>query len=101
MHEQCYGYPVTLFHGNLPDAIWTQLKAWAKIQADADLSPRNDECVAQVLHITSNITGRADTLRPEVVAFYANETVEMIEKFRESAAVRPPEDAGAAGLEPV
>ncbi len=69
-------------HGNLPDEIWSRLKEWAKTQAAAQISPTNDECVAQVLQIAAEITGRPDTLRSDVVAFYANETAEMISKFR-------------------
>lgn len=70
------------FQGNLPDQVWSRLKQWAKTQAGAQLSPTNDECVAQVCRITVDITGRADGLRREVISFYADETVEMIAKFR-------------------
>lgn len=70
------------YQGTLPDEIWCRLKQWAKIQAQEQASPSNDDCVAQVLCITAEITGRMDGLRRDVVTFYANETAEMIAKFR-------------------
>jgi len=72
------------YRGNLPDEIWSRMKHWAKTQAGAQISPTIDECVAAVLHITAEITGRADSLRRDVVSFYANETAEMILQFREN-----------------
>lgn len=71
------------FQGNLPDQIWGRLKEWAKVQARTETSPTHDECVAQVQRIIRVITGRTDSVRHDVVTFYANETAEMIAGFRE------------------
>ena len=66
---------------SLPDAIWNRLKAWARSQA-RDGQPRSaEECVAQVELVVREITGYANSLRPEVVAFYAAEAAEMIARF--------------------
>jgi hypothetical protein len=71
-----------LFHGNFPDEVWSRLKAWAKVQAEAYVSPTIDECVACVERIATEITGRNDSLRSDVVSFYATETAEMVARFR-------------------
>lgn len=72
---------------NFPDDVWGRLKAWAKIQAQAPAVPTNEECAAYVRFCTEEITGRSDMLPAEVVNFYAAETVEMIERLREDAAL--------------
>jgi hypothetical protein len=82
------------FQGNLPDLIWSRLKEWAKTTAASQTPPTSDECVAIVLRIVAGITGRPESLRPEVVAFYANETAEMVAKCREQTG-----SVGATDLE--
>jgi prephenate dehydrogenase len=72
-----------LFNGNFPDEVWSRLKAWAKIQASGPVSPTSDECVACVERIATEITGQTNSLRRDVVTFYAAETAEMIARFRE------------------
>ncbi len=72
-------------HGDFPDEIWKRLKEWAKAQAHAQLSPTNAECVAQVLLIAADLTGRRDILRGDVVTFYANETAEMVLRYSAAA----------------
>lgn len=70
------------FTGNLPDQVWSRLKDWAKKQAAAQISPTHDECVAYVQQAAADITGRSDSLRGDVIIFYAGEVAEMISKFR-------------------
>lgn len=66
---------------SFPDAIWSRLKAWARIQARDGRRRSAEECMAQVEMVVRDITGYADSLRPEVVAFYAAEAAEMIARF--------------------
>ena len=72
---------------NFPDDVWGRLKAWAKIQAQAPAVPSSEECAAYVRFCAEEITGRSDMLPTEVVYFYATETVDMIERLREDAAL--------------
>jgi hypothetical protein len=72
---------------NFPDEVWGRMKAWAKIQAQAPAVPSIDECAAYVRFCTEEITGRADILPAEVVNFYAAETLDMIDRLREDAAL--------------
>jgi hypothetical protein len=71
--------------GNLPDEIWSRLKAWAKIQAQAGVSPSVAECAAHVERLSKELTGYADSLRSDVIEFYAAETSEMIARFQTEA----------------
>ncbi len=66
---------------SLPEAIWTRLKAWAGTQANAPLSPSLDDCTQHVRSVAASLTGRNDALPPEVVTFYAAETLRMIEEI--------------------
>jgi hypothetical protein len=84
-----------VFHGNVPDEIWNRLKQWAKSQAGEQVSPTIDECVSRVLDVAAEVAGRPDSLRRDVVSFYAAETAEMIAKFRDDDGI-----AGTTGLEP-
>lgn len=91
---------------NFPDQVWARLKAWAKLRAADGDQPSRDECAEEVLRASEHITGQRDTLRAEVVKFYAAETAEMVEKFRAQlldgvahAERRGPEDATGTGLE--
>jgi hypothetical protein len=72
-----------LIHDNFPDKVWAGLKAWAKSVCDLPDLPTLDECAKQVERIALEVTGAPNVLRPEVVTFYASETVEMIARFRD------------------
>jgi hypothetical protein len=74
---------VHLFQGNFPDEVWCRLKAWARKKASDGESPTLSDCAAQVERIASEITGFPNSLRADVVNFYAAETAEMILRFRE------------------
>ncbi len=67
---------------NFPDQVWARLKAWAKLRAADGDQPTPEECAEEVLRASAHITGHRDSLRAEVVKFYAAETAEMVEKFR-------------------
>jgi hypothetical protein len=71
-----------LFEGNLPDEIWSRLKCWARIRAETDAPLTVEDCVAHVIGTVKDITGRPDALPPDVVTFYANESAEMVDRFR-------------------
>jgi hypothetical protein len=66
---------------NLPEAIWTRLKVWAGGQASLDILPSIDDCRKHVEFVALGVTGRKDSLPPEVVTFYASETLAMIEEL--------------------
>lgn len=55
----------------------------AQIQSHVEGFPTVDECVAQVRRIVASHTGRPGRLPDAVVQFYAAETRQMIEKFRD------------------
>jgi len=71
-----------LIHTNLPDAVWSGLKTYAQSQAQLQGTATFDECAAHVERIAREITGHANALRPDVVSFYAAETLEMIARYR-------------------
>ena len=67
--------------GNLPDRLWARLKEWAAARA-FDAQPVSlEQCVDVVHRLCRELTGNADVLRPDVVAFYAGETEEMVAAF--------------------
>jgi hypothetical protein len=66
--------------GNFPEEIWSSLKTWAKSQLDA--APSFEACCAHVRHLAEEMTGNQNSLPPQVVEFYARETVEMIVNAR-------------------
>lgn len=70
---------------NFPDEIWARLKTWAKAQAVSPAEPSIQACESYVRHICAQIAGDHDLLRPDVVAFYGRETLDMIAKFRMTA----------------
>lgn len=70
---------------SLPDQVWSRLKTWARRQADGGATRNFEECHAQVQRAVHEVTGYADSLRAGVVDFYAQETREMIERFRDEA----------------
>jgi hypothetical protein len=70
-------------HGNFPDEVWARLKAWAKAACARPDRPTVEECSDEVERIAAEITGIPNVLRPEVVNFYARETVEMTARFRD------------------
>jgi len=82
---------------NFPDQVWARLKTWAKVRAAQAGKPSVDECVEEVGRASEDITGRRDTLRAEVVKFYAAETADMVEKFRSH--LPGPDDATETDLE--
>lgn len=67
---------------NFTEELWSKLKAWAKGHADAGASPTREESVAAVRSFCQQLTGHADFLACDVVAFYAAEMLEMLTKFR-------------------
>ncbi len=69
---------------NFPDAVWTELKVWAQVQANAPEIATITECINQVERIAKKLTGVVNALRPDVVAFYAAETADMIARFRDA-----------------
>lgn len=73
---------MALIPDNFPDQIWVALKAWARSIAQDAVTPGDDACRIEVERIAREITGVPNILRPDVVAFYAVETAEMIAKFR-------------------
>lgn len=74
-----------LTFSNLADDIWTRLKTWARAQASLSAQPSLDECERYVQGVCSQLTGKPNALRPDVVAFYASETREMIAAYRARA----------------
>ena len=70
---------------NFPDEVWSRLKAWAAVQAQAAQTPSIDECAAYVRFAAQEVAGRRDALPPQVVTFYAAETALMIERLRRDA----------------
>jgi len=62
--------------------VWAELKLWARSQANVPEIPTITECVAQVERVAKHLTGVPNALRPDVVAFYAAETADMIARFR-------------------
>ena len=83
-----------LLHQNFPDEIWAALKAWAKVIAQGPETPTLDECSACVERVAKEITGIPNLLRPDVIAFYAAETCDMIAMFRNERAVAADGSAG-------
>jgi hypothetical protein len=81
---------------NLPDAVWSRLKGWAKTQALVEETPTNEQCRAQVRQAVAEFAGDRDALRPDVVAFYAAEALEMIAKFRQDRRTATDPDVEAA-----
>lgn len=75
-------HEMRLIRSNFPDEVWSRLKAWAKDQALANKPRTLEECTAQVESVAKDITGAERSLRPDVVAFYAAETLEMIARFQ-------------------
>lgn len=81
--------------------IWDGLKAWARIRADSPDMPTVDECITCVHRISEEIAGRPNTLRADVVQFYADETREMICRFcEELLSDAAQDDQNEPGLEP-
>jgi hypothetical protein len=76
------------FRGTLGDEIWRRLKDWAKDRAGVEEALSHDDCRAQVVRIIREITGHADLLRADLVAFYASEVAEMVEKMGGTIALR-------------
>lgn len=75
-------FVIQRFYENFPDAVWAELKLWARNQATKTEIPAITECVAQVERVARTLTGVPNALRPDVVAFYAAETADMIARFR-------------------
>jgi hypothetical protein len=67
---------------NFAEALWRNLKAWAKERADGGAPPTVEECASQVERLSSELIGPGHTLREEVIEFYAGETADMIERYR-------------------
>lgn len=74
-----------LTFSNLPDDIWARLKTWAMAHASLPGQPSLDECERYVQDVCSQLTGKPNALRSDVVAFYAAETREMIDVYRARA----------------
>lgn len=74
-----------LSFSNLPDDIWARLKTWAKTQAASSAELSLDECKSYAQLVCRELTGRPNALRPDVVAFYAKEALEMIAVYRASS----------------
>jgi hypothetical protein len=72
-----------LIPDNFPERVWARLKAWAQSISECQENPTFDQCAAQVERIVADVTGVPNLLRPDVVEFYANETLEMIARFRD------------------
>jgi hypothetical protein len=79
---------------NFPDQVWSALKAWAQVQAASRDVPTIEECAAYVKRAAEAISGHPGALRTDVVAFYADETREMIAKYREQFLAADAEQAG-------
>lgn len=72
------------FHGNLTDEIWQQLKGWARVHARSSAPATTRLCTTRVSQIVKELTGRSDTLPAQVIEFYANEALAMVNHFREA-----------------
>lgn len=87
--HSCYGdltmSPMRLPQSNFPDEVWSRLKAWAAAQTRADVIPSIEDCAAYVRFAAEEITGRPDSLPPQVVNFYAAEAALMIDRMRRDA----------------
>lgn len=77
---------------NYADAIWTELKAWAKARADAGSFPTENECVAAVQESTRRVLDALGSLPEEAVKFYAAETAAMVRRFSGDIATGPDGD---------
>ena len=71
---------------NFPEDVWGRLKAWAKIVSVAPEAPTLEQCAAHVRRVATEISGLTAPLRPDVVEFYASETLQMIARLREDVA---------------
>jgi hypothetical protein len=74
-----------LNYSNLPGDIWARLKTWAKAQALLPAEPSLEECERYVHDVCRALTGEPNALRPDVVAFYADEMRGMIAAHRATA----------------
>lgn len=63
------------------ERIWAQLKAWARDHAHDVPPPGFDEALIEVKRVSREAS--SVLLQEDVVAFYAAETVEMMERARD------------------